>query len=188
MKPVSIWLTRDYSRAGWGGMGAAKTGGNYASSLIAQVQAEEHGCDQVVFLDAAEHRWVEELGGMNVFFVHADGTLVTPELSGTFLEGVTRRSVLELAPGLGLRPVERRVDVDEWTSGVASGEITDVFACGTAAAITPIGHLVDGDDVHATPAYADGDGDSVAMRLRAALLGVQHGRAEDTHGWMHRLV
>ena len=189
VKPVSIWLSRAYTRAGRGGMGAAKTGGNYASGLLAQAEAGAHGCEQVVFLDEAEGRWVEELGGMNVFFVRSDGTLVTPELTGTILEGVTRRSVLALAEEMGLAPVERRVDVAEWVEGVRDGSITEVFACGTAAVITPIGRLVDGEEAHETPAYADGGGeDGVAVRIRAALLDVQHGRAADTHGWMHRLV
>ncbi len=187
VKPVSIWLSRDYTRAGRGGMGAAKTGGNYASGLQAQRQADEHGCDQVVFLDVAEERWVEELGGMNVFFVHADGTLVTPALTGTILEGVTRRSVMELAKDLGLDPVERGVDIAEWTEGVRSGEITEVFACGTAAAITPIGRLVDGETTYETPGPLTGP-DSVAGRVRSALLDIQYGRVEDTRGWMHRLV
>ena len=189
VQPVSIWLSRAYTRAGRGGMGAAKTGGNYASGLLAQAEAGAHGCEQVVFLDEAEGRWVEELGGMNVFFVRSDGTLVTPELTGTILEGVTRRSVLALAEELGLRPVERRVDVAEWADGVRDGSITEVFACGTAAVITPIGRLVDGEEVHQTPAYVGGGADdSVAMRIRTALLDVQHGRARDDHGWMHRLV
>ena len=185
VRPVSIWLSRTYTRAGFGGMGAAKTGGNYAASLVAQQEAAEHGCDQVCFLDAAEQRYVEELGGMNIFFVHADGTLVTPELTGTILEGITRDSVLALAADLGLRPVERRVPVQEWKDGVASGEITEVFACGTAAVITPIGALVDGDERVTTAEAPDG---GVAARLRSALLGVQQGRAADPNGWMHRLV
>lgn len=186
LRPVSIWLSREYARAGAGGTGAAKCGGNYAASLVAQAQAAEHGCEQVVFLDSAEQRWVEELGGMNVFFVHADGTLVTPELSGTILEGVTRSSVLTLATELGLTPVERRVDVAEWQEGVRSGEVTEVFACGTAAVVTPIGSLVDGDQRYDSPGPTTGPG-SVAERIRTALLDVQHGRAEDRHGWMHRL-
>ena len=138
VKPVSIWLSSQYSRAGVGGTGAAKCGGNYAASLIAQLEAAEHGCQQVCFLDSAEQRWVEELGGMNIYFV-TGGTLVTPELSGTILEGITRSSILELAKELGLEVEERKVSIDEWRDGVASGAITEVFACGTAAVITPVG-------------------------------------------------
>lgn len=187
VRPVSIWLSRGYTRAGVGGTGAAKCGGNYAASLVAQAEAADHGCEQVVFLDAAEQRWVEELGGMNVFFVHADGTLVTPQLSGTILEGVTRGSVLTLATELGLTPVERRVEVAEWLDGVRSGEITEVFACGTAAVVTPIGALVDGDQRFESQGPTTGP-DSVAGRVRTALLDVQHGRSEDRHGWMRRLL
>ncbi len=187
VRPVSIWLCRDYVRAAAGGTGAAKTGGNYAAGLLAQAEAAEHGCEQVVFLDAAERRFVEELGGMNLFFVHADGTLVTPELSGTILEGITRSSVLELAGDLGLTPVERPVDVAEWVDGVRSGAITEVFACGTAAVVTPVGVLVDGEERHETPGAPAGS-DAVALRIRSALLDVQHGRVEDRRGWMRRLV
>ncbi len=195
IRPVSIWLSGNYTRAAIGGMGAAKTGGNYAASLAAQLEAGEHGCDQVVFLDAVERRWVEELGGMNLYLVYRDGRLVTPELTGTILEGVTRDSVLTLAREHGLTVEERRVAIDEWRDGVASGEISEVFACGTAAVITPVGRLVwDGGEA-VTPVAAgaagDGDGDEigpVAGRIRAALLDVQYGRAEDTHGWMRRLA
>ncbi len=121
-------------------MGAAKTGGNYASSLVAQQEASRHDCDQVVFLDAQEQRYVEELGGMNMYFVHADGHIVTPE-TGTILEGITRASVIELAGKLGHQVTERRFGIEEWREGVASGEIVEIFACGTAAVITPVGEL-----------------------------------------------
>ncbi|SDQ74896.1 branched-chain amino acid aminotransferase [Quadrisphaera sp. DSM 44207] len=186
LKPVSIWLSRDHARAAPGGLGAAKTGGNYAASLLPQQQAAEHGCEQVCFLDAAERTWVEELGGMNVYFVHADGTLVTPALTGTILEGVTRDAILQLAGEVGLRPVERRVSVQEWKDGAASGEITEVFACGTAAVVTPIGRLVDGEEEVVPRGGAEAG--EVTERIRAALLDVQHGRAQDRHGWMHRLL
>ena len=141
VKPVSIWVSTDFNRAGPGGTGAAKCGGNYAASLAAQTQAAASGCDQAVFLDTVERKWVEELGGMNVFFVMRDGQIVTPELTGTILEGVTRSALLQVAADRGYTPVERRVSIDEWRDGIASGEITEVFACGTAAVITPIGRL-----------------------------------------------
>ena len=189
VKPVSIWLSEHYTRAARGGMGAAKTGGNYAASLAAQLEATEHGCDQVCFLDAVEQRWVEELGGMNLYFVHRDGRLVTPELTGTILEGVTRDSILALAKEQGLAVEERRVDVDEWRRGVESGDITEVFACGTAAVITPVGRLVwDGGEVGAAAAEDEGTFGPVAGALRQSLLDVQYGRADDVHGWMHRLA
>jgi len=182
IKPVSIWLSSTYTRAAVGGTGAAKCGGNYASSLAAQLEAGEHGCDQVCFLDAVERKWVEELGGMNLYFVHRDGRLVTPELTGTILEGVTRSSILVLAKEQGLEVEERRVDIDEWRRGVDSGEITEVFACGTAAVITPVGRLVwDGGEVTA----AEGE---VTMRLRKALVDIQYGRSTDAHGWLRQLA
>ena len=184
VRPVSIWLSRTYTRAALGGTGSAKCGGNYAASLAAQQEAVAHGCDQVCFLDAGEQRWVEELGGMNLYFVHADGTLVTPELTGTILEGVTRESVMTLAREQGMDVVERRVAIEEWKDGVASGEIREVFACGTAAVITPLGTLVDGEDRVSTGPEPG----AVTMRLRAALLDVQYGRGEDRHGWMRRLA
>ena len=140
IKPVTLWLSTDYTRAGRGGMGAAKTGGNYASSLLAQQEASSHGCDQVVFLDAQEGRYVEELGGMNLYFVYADGRIVTPE-TGTILEGITRSSIIELAGKLGHQVEERRFAIQEWRDGVDSGEIAEVFACGTAAVVTPVGAL-----------------------------------------------
>ena len=181
VKPVRLWLSESYTRAGRGGMGAAKTGGNYASSLAAQDEAYSKGCDQVVFLDASEGKYIEELGGMNIFFVYADGRLVTPE-TGTILEGITRASILDLAARRGLKVEERRVAIEEWKQGVASGEITEVFACGTAAVVTPVGELLwDGGSV-ATEAGP------VTMELRKTLVDLQFGRAEDVLGWMHRIV
>jgi branched-chain amino acid aminotransferase len=181
VKPVRLWLSEHYTRAGRGGMGAAKTGGNYAASLAAQDEAYAQGCDQVVFLDASEGKYIEELGGMNIFFVYADGRLVTPE-TGTILEGITRASILELAAKQGLKVEERRVAIDEWRAGVASGEISEVFACGTAAVVTPVGELVwEGGSVKT-------EAGPVTTGLRKTLVDIQFGRAEDTFGWMHRIV
>jgi branched-chain amino acid aminotransferase len=186
IKPVSIWLSTVYTRAALGGTGAAKCGGNYAASLAAQLEASAHGCDQVCFLDAVERAWVEELGGMNLYFVHADGRLVTPELTGSILEGVTRSSILTLAKEQGLDVEERRVNIDEWRSGVASGEITEVFACGTAAVITPVGRLVwDGGSVESPTGSGTGE---VTGRLRRSLVDIQYGRVADTNGWLRRLA
>ncbi len=184
VKPVDIWLTTEYTRAAAGGTGAAKCAGNYAASLIAQQEAIEHGCDQVCFLDAAEGTWVEELGGMNLYFVQADGSIVTPELTGTILEGITRDSILALAADRGYKVDERRLSIDEWRDGVASGDITEVFACGTAAAITPLGRLAwDGGALSMGT-----EPGPVTSEIRSALLDVQYGRADDPHGWMHRVV
>ncbi|WP_426243945.1 branched-chain amino acid aminotransferase [Nocardioides sp. LHG3406-4] len=178
--PVSLWLTRDYTRAGRGGMGAAKTGGNYASSLVAQQEATSHGCDQVVFLDAQEGRYVEELGGMNMYFVFDDGHIVTPE-TGTILEGITRASIIELAGKLGHQVEERKFSIDEWRDGVTSGAITEIFACGTAAVVTPVGTLQSAEGDVPAPASTD-----ITMQIRQNLVDVQFGRSEDTFGWMHR--
>lgn len=183
VKPVSIWVSEQYTRAAPGGTGAAKCAGNYAASLLAQTEASANGCDQVVFLDAVERRWVEELGGMNLFFVRDDGSIVTPELTGTILEGITRESVITLAREAGHEVVERRVGIDEWRTGVDAGEITEVFACGTAAVVTPLGKLKwDGGQL--LMAQEPGP---VTLGIRSALLDIQYGRAADAHGWMHRI-
>ncbi len=182
VKPVTLWLTEEYTRAGRGGMGAAKTGGNYASSLVAQQEATAQGCDQVVFLDGQEGHYIEELGGMNMYFVFDDGSIVTPA-TGTILEGITRASIIDLAAKAGHKVTERRLSIDEWRDGVTSGKIVEIFACGTAAVVTPVGALkYDGGEVPA-PASTD-----LTMRLRQALVDVQYGRADDTFNWMHRIV
>ncbi|MEU1970270.1 branched-chain amino acid aminotransferase [Microbacterium sp. NPDC019599] len=177
-KPVSIWLSEDYARAGKGGTGAAKTGGNYAASLLPQSEAYENDCDQVVFLD--QDRNVEELGGMNVVFVFKDGTLVTPQ-SESILEGITRDSILQLAEDRGHKVERRAVAFDEWRRGVASGDIVEVFACGTAAVVTPIGALKGRDFFDEQPSG------TLALELREELTDIQYGRREDKHGWLVRL-
>ena len=183
VKPVSIWLSSNYTRAAAGGTGAAKCGGNYAAGLAAQIEASENGCDQVCFVDAAEHRWIEELGGMNLYFVRANGELVTPPTSGTILEGVTRSSILQLATELGLTAVERPISIDDWRAGIASGDIREVFACGTAAVVTPVGRLVwNGGEI------GDSTAGEMTMRIRDSLVGIQYGRKPDTHNWLHRLA
>jgi branched-chain amino acid aminotransferase len=184
VKPVKIWLSEEFSRAAPGGTGAAKAAGNYAASLIAQQEAIANGCDQVAFVDAVERRWVEELGGMNLFFVLDDESIVTPELTGTILEGITRDAVLAMAGELGHKVEERRIDVDEWREGVTSGRVAEVFACGTAAVVTPVGLLRWRGGEVATGHEGTGP---VTQRLRDALLDVQRGRTEDTHGWLHKV-
>lgn len=183
--PVSIWLSSGYSRAGKGGTGAAKCGGNYASSLLPQQEAYANDCSQVLFLDASEGKYLEELGGMNVFLVKKDGTLLTPNLSGSILDGVTRASIIQLAKDRGHAVQERQIAVDEWKTGVASGEITEAFACGTAAVITPIACLKGGDFVAGDPHAPAGQ---LTMSLRQELTDIQNGRLPDRHGWMVRLV
>jgi branched-chain amino acid aminotransferase len=185
LRPISLWLTQEYVRAAAGGTGAAKCGGNYAASLVAQREAMDHGCDQVVFVDAVEHRWVDELAGSNIVFVLDDGTLVTPELSGAILPGVTRDTVLTLARDAGHPVEERRVDVDEWREGARSGRIAEVFACGTAAVITPIGTLKwPGGEVTA----GDGTPGATTLALRRQVTDLQYGRTPDSHGWLRRIL
>ncbi|GAA0272238.1 branched-chain amino acid aminotransferase [Streptomyces polychromogenes] len=188
VKPVSVWLSEDYVRAVKGGTGSAKTGGNYAASLAAQAQAAGHGCDQVVWLDAVERRWVEEMGAMNLYFVYgAEGErrrILTPELTGTLLPGVTRDSLLTLARDLGYVVEEGRISTEDWQRDVAAGTLTEVFACGTAAVVTPVGSV---KSAKASWVHGDGGPGEVTMRLRKALVEVQTGRAADPHGWMHRL-
>jgi len=185
VKPVSIWLSRDYTRAGRGGTGAAKCGGNYAASLLPQQQAQRSGCSQVLFLDAAHGQYVEELGGMNVFLVWRDGRIATPALSGTILEGVTRASVIALLQERGYTVEERPIAIDEWIEGVRSGAISEAFACGTAASISPIGVLKGEGFSVGDPAAEPGD---VTLSIRTALTDIQYGRTADHHGWMQRLL
>ncbi|MGB0436844.1 MAG: branched-chain amino acid aminotransferase [Mycobacterium sp.] len=191
IKPVSVWLSTEYVRASPGGTGAAKFGGNYAASLLAQAEAADQGCDQVVWLDAIERRYVEEMGGMNLFFVFGSGgtaRLVTPELSGSLLPGITRDSLLQLASDAGFTVEERKIDVDEWQKKAAAGEITEVFACGTAAVITPVSHVKHGlGDSAGEFTIADGEPGEITMALRDTLTGIQRGTFADTHGWMARL-
>lgn len=181
---ISIWVSQDYTRAAPGGTGAAKCGGNYAASLAAQSEAIREGCDQVVYLDAVERRYVEELGGMNVFFVFEDGRLRTPPLGGTILPGITRESLLVLARDAGLAVEEAPYAIDEWRADAASGRLREAFACGTAAVVTPIGHV-------ASPAgrFAIGNGGpgAVTERLRSQLVAIQRGQAPDPHGWVQRI-
>ncbi|GGM54175.1 branched-chain-amino-acid aminotransferase [Longimycelium tulufanense] len=188
VKPVSVWLSTEYVRACPGGTGAAKFAGNYAASLRAQAEAAEQGCDQVVWLDACERQWVEEMGGMNLFFVFGSGAqarLVTPELTGSLLPGVIRSSLLQLGRDLGLGVEERRISTDEWEKGVASGDITEVFACGTAAVITPVGRV---KHAHGEFLINNGAAGEVSMRLRRHLTDIQRGLVADPHGWMTRLA
>jgi branched-chain amino acid aminotransferase len=187
LKPVTVWLSEDYIRAAPGGTGATKCGGNYAGGFIGQVQALDNGCDQVVWLDAIERRWIEEMGGMNIFFVLGSGAqarLITPPLGGTILPGVTRDALLTLAGDLGIQAGEERISVEQWRSGSASGELTEAFACGTAATITPIGHVKS-----ASGGWTIGNGEPgpVTLKLREELLGIQYGRLPDPHGWVHKV-
>ena len=178
---VSLWVTRDYVRAVAGGTGEAKCGGNYAGSLIAQAEAVRQGCDQAVFLDAVERRWVEELGGMNVFFVFDDGSIQTPPLDGTILHGITRDSLLMLARDMGLTVREEPYSIEQWKADAENGRLTEAFACGTAAVVTPIGRVKDADGEFTIGGQSAG---ALTSRLRAALVGIQKGTVPDPYGWV----
>jgi branched-chain amino acid aminotransferase len=186
-KAVTVWISTEYVRAAPGGTGAAKTGGNYAGSLLAQKQAASEGCDQVVWLDSIERKWVEEMGGMNLYFVKgkgSDATIFTPKLTGTLLAGVTRDSILTVAKDLGYKVEEGMISIDEWRDGIASGEITEIFACGTAAVVSPVGAAKSAQGTWVT---GDGNPGPITMQIRETLLGIQHGTIEDKHGWNKRV-
>ena len=182
-KAVSVWLSDNYTRAARGGTGAAKCGGNYAASLVAQAEALKHDCDQVVFLDAAENRWVEELGGMNIFFVFDDGSLQTPPLGGSILEGVTRDSIITLAKRAGRAVREAPYGIDQWRADAASGRLRECFACGTAAVISPIGEI---KSSKGNFVIGNGDGGAVTDGLKAQLTGIQRGDIADVDGWTRK--
>lgn len=181
VNPVKIWVSQDYVRAAPGGTGAAKTGGNYAASLVPQAEAIAHGCDQVVFLDAVENKWVEELGGMNLFFVRRDGSVITPPLTGTILPGITRESLIALLREEGLEVREEPYSIDQWRAEAQSGELLETLACGTAAVVTPVGTV-------ASPAgeFTIGTGGigQMATKMRTRLVDIQHGREPDRHSWV----
>ncbi|MBV9948052.1 MAG: branched-chain amino acid aminotransferase [Myxococcales bacterium] len=187
--PVTVWISREYVRASPGGTGAAKCAGNYAASLVAQAQAKEHGCDQVLWLDAIERRQVEELGGMNVFFVfrrNGRDVLVTPPLkSGSILPGVTRMSLFELAGRAGYAVAEEPIAIDDVLNGAEDGSLREAFACGTAAVITPIGNFKSAEGTWRVQAGTMGP---IAAELRQKLLDIQYGRAPDPQGWLHKVV
>ena len=185
VRPVAIWVDQKYHRAGAGGTGDAKCGGNYAASLLPQQEAYAKGFEQVCFLDASTNTQLEELGGMNVFVVHADGSVATPPISGSILEGVTRSSILRLLTDAGHEVSERPIPLTELREGLADGSVREVFACGTAAVMTPIGRMAS-DDFDLT--VGDGEAGPVTTRIRAELTDIQYGRATDRHGWLHRLV
>ncbi|MGN6496694.1 MAG: branched-chain amino acid aminotransferase [Tsuneonella sp.] len=182
---VSIWVSRDYVRAAPGGTGAAKTGGNYAASLVPQAEAIAKGHDQVVFLDAVERKWIEELGGMNLFFVFDDGTMITPPLGGTILPGITRDSLIQLAREEGLSVREDRYSIDQWRDDANSGRLVETMACGTAAVVTPVGKVAgpEGDFT-----IGSGGPGQLTQKLRERLVGIQRGTHPDPHGWVTRLA
>jgi branched-chain amino acid aminotransferase len=181
---ITLWVSQNYARAGRGGTGEAKCGGNYASSLAAQVEAQQHGCEQVLYLSDDDDRYLEESGTMNLFLVTADGELVTPGL-GTILEGVTRDSLLDLADEHDLKPVERQVALEDLRAGCADGTITELFASGTAAVITPITGFKGAGYAHTV---GDGQPGRLTLAIRKHLLDIQFGRVPDTRNWLYPVV
>lgn len=182
-RAVSIWVSEQYTRAAPGGTGDVKCGGNYASGLAAQAEATSNGCAQVIYLDASERHWIEELGGMNVFFVMEDGSLVTPAL-GTILPGITRDAVIQLAAESGMTVHERPYSFEELKADTASGRLKEAFACGTAAVIAGIGTVkFGGGELQIT----GGQTGHTTRRLRERLVGIQRGQAPDPHGWVHEI-
>lgn len=181
---IKVWTSQHYTRAAPGGTGAAKCGGNYAASLAAQAEALEHGCDQVVFLDAAEKRWVEELGGMNLFFIFDDGRIITPPLGGTILPGITRDSIITLARDAGMDIREEAYSIDQWKADAQSGRLTETFACGTAAVVTSVGKVAGEDGEFTIGAGGPGQ---VTEKLKNELISIQRGETKDRYGWVHRI-
>lgn len=181
---VSLWVSQEHTRAAPGGTGAAKCGGNYAASLIAQAEATRRGHDQVLFLDAVERRWIEELGGMNIFFVFDDGSIATPPLGGTILPGITRDSLLTLARDAGRVVREEPYAIDQAQADAESGRLVEAFACGTAAVVTSIGSMTLADRRFM---IGDGQPGAVTKALGAALVAIQRGDAPDPHGWHVRI-
>lgn len=182
---ISLWVADHLNRAGPGGTGAAKCGGNYAASLAAQAEAHEQGCDQVVFLDAVDHRWVDELGGMNLFFVFADGRVITPPLGGTILPGITRASIIELLRRRGVEVSEEPYAIDQWQADAHSGKLSEAFACGTAAVIAPVGQV---RSSYGEWMIGDGEGGDFTASVRTELIGIQRGLIEAPDGWVRRVV
>ena len=182
LEPISIWVSTEYHRAGRGGTGAAKTGGNYASSLLPQQEAYAQGCDQVCFLDDVSQKNLEELGGMNIMVVDADGTVRTPQLTGTILEGSTRSAIIRMLRDSGRKVVEDTISLEGLLADIESGRVSEVFACGTAAVVVPLGHLKgEGFDARI-------EGSEVTRQIHDRLTSIQSGHAEDPYGWMYQLV
>ncbi|MFD8783126.1 branched-chain amino acid aminotransferase [Kitasatospora sp. NPDC059599] len=188
VESVSVFASHTYSRAFPSGTGDVKVAGNYAPSFLAQREAEAAGCQQVLWLDAAERRYLEEMGGMNIFLVRGGGDraqVVTPALTGTLLPGVTRDSILTLAERLGHEPVEERISLDRWRAECEAGVMTEAFACGTAAVVTPVHRVVDRGSEWT---IGSGKPGPVTLALRSALTDLHHGLAADPDGWLHSPV
>ena len=181
-QPINVWVEREYHRAGPGGMGDAKTGGNYASSLLPKVRAHDEGYDEVLFLDAATDTNLDELGGMNVFVVMADGSFKTPKLTGNILPGCTRSSIMQLLRTQGVTVSEETISLAWLLKAIASGDVAEMFACGTAAVVTSIGSLTSGDFKVEIPAGEK------TKAIYDQLTAIQLGQAPDEFNWLYRLA
>jgi branched-chain amino acid aminotransferase len=181
--PVGLWAEKVYSRAASGGTGEAKTAGNYAGTIVATQIAKDKGYSQVLWLDAKEHRYVEEVGTNNIFFV-IENKLVTPPLTGTILPGITRKSVLEMADDLGIQAEERLISIDEVVDGIKSGRVSEAFGAGTAAVISPVGRINFGDREYVINHNRTGHW---TQRFFDTLTGIQYGEIEDTYGWVYKV-
>ncbi|MBR4030334.1 MAG: branched-chain-amino-acid transaminase, partial [Clostridia bacterium] len=179
LAPVGIWIEDDYVRAVRGGMGFAKTGGNYAASLAAQVKAHEDGYSQVLWLDGVERKYVEEVGAMNIFF-KINGKIVTPMLNGSILPGITRNSVIHICKDWGYEVEERKISIDELKEAYDNGTLEEVFGTGTAAVISPVGKLRWVDEVME---IGNGEIGEVSQRLYDTITGIQWGKLDDPYGW-----
>lgn len=182
-KPIHLFVTDVHVRAAQGGMGEAKTGANYAASLYAQKLAKDHGYSEVLWLDAKDHQYVEEVGAMNIFFV-IDGVVTTPKLDGSILHGITRKSVLQLAQHLGMKVEERKVSIEELSEGIDAGRVTEIFGSGTAASIAPVGSITFKGKTFTVSGAQVGD---VAKTLYAELQAIQYGEKDDPFGWTLRV-
>lgn len=184
LNPVSIYVEQNYVRAVKGGMGFTKTGGNYAASLAGQDEAHKQNYSQVLWLDGIEKKYVEEVGSMNIFFI-IDGELVTPELQGSILSGITRKSVIELAKSWGLKVSERRIAIQEVADAYDAGKLDEVFGTGTAAVISPVGTLKWGDKVMT---INDNKIGPVSQKIYDTMTGMQYGKLEDKFGWIYKVT
>ena len=178
--PIKILVTKEYVRAVRGGVGEAKTPGNYASSLLAGQKAHDEGYTQVLWLDGVEQKYLEEVGAMNIFFV-IDGEIVSPKLNGSILPGITRKSVIQLAQKWGDPVSERKISIDELISAIEQGRLQEAFGAGTAAVISPVGEIKYGDRIIT---IADGNVGPVAQKYYDAITGIQYGKGEDEMGWI----
>ncbi len=184
LNPVAIYVEENYVRAVKGGMGFAKTGGNYAASLIGQDEAHKQNYSQVLWLDGVEKKYIEEVGAMNMFFV-IDGEVVTPELAGSILPGITRKSVIELCKSWGMKVTERRITIQEVADAYKAGKLDEAFGTGTAAVISPVGHLKWGDLVME---INDNKIGTISQKLYDTMTGMQYGKLPDTQNWIEKVL